>query len=58
MKFTPLNYTVVSTVRFSKLSTDAITSRAVFVVVVVVVVVVVGVVVVVVVVVVVTVDFI
>ena len=37
MKFTPLNYTVVSTVRFTKLSTDAITSRVVVVVVVVVV---------------------
>jgi len=35
MKFTPLNYTVVSTVRFTKLSTDAITFRVVVVVVVV-----------------------
>jgi len=32
MKFTPLNYTVVSTVHFMKLSTDAITSRVVVVV--------------------------
>ena len=46
MKFTPLNYTVVSTVRFTKLSTGAITSRSVVVVVVVVVLVVVVVVVV------------
>ena len=37
MKFTPLNYAVVSTVRSTKLSTDAITLRVVVVFVVVVV---------------------